>query len=72
MKTLVGKEVELGEYGKASVELNSKAEIIAKFEAKVDLIAELEKLAAATKTPVDDQVVKYIKGLVEAANAIGV
>lgn len=71
-KALVKKEQELGEYGKASIELNTKAEIVAKFEAKVDLIKELERLADQTKTPLDNEVVKYIKGLVAAANAVAV
>jgi hypothetical protein len=69
-KVIAGHKVELGQYGEASVELTSKAEVVVKVEAKVDLLAELEKLAAQTGTKVDDTVVKYIKGLVEAANAV--
>ena len=71
-KELVKKEAQLGEYGAASVALDSEAKVKVKVEAEVDLIKELEKLAAQTGTKVDDQVVAYIKGLIQAANAIGV
>jgi len=70
MKELVKKEAELGEYGKASVSLTSEAKVKLSVEAEIDLIKELEKLAAQTNTKVDDQVVAYIKGLVAAANAV--
>ena len=71
-KELVKKEAALGEYGVASVALDSEAKVKIKVEAEVDLIKELEKLAAQSNTKVDDQVVAYIKGLIQAANAIGV
>lgn len=71
-KELVKKEAALGEYGSASVALDSEAKVKIKVEAEVDLIKELEKLAAQSNTKVDDQVVAYIKGLIQAANAIGI
>lgn len=71
-KELVKKEAQLGEYGVASVALDSEAKVKIEVKAEVDLIKELEKLAAQTGTKVDDQVVAYIKGLIQAANAIGV
>lgn len=71
-KELMKKEAELGEYGKASITLTSEAKVKVGLEAEVDLIAELEKLAAKSQNKVDDQVVAYIKGLVAAANATGV
>lgn len=72
VKELVKKEAQLGEYGVASVALDSEAKVKVKVEAEVDLIKELEKLAAQTGGKVDDQIVAYIKGLIQAANAIGV
>lgn len=71
-KELVKKEAQLGEYGVASVVLDSEAKVKVSVQAEVDLIKELEKLAAQSNTKVDDQVVAYIKGLIQAANAIGV
>jgi len=69
-KVLVSKEAELGEYGKASVELTSEAKVILSVKAEVDLLGELEKLAAKTETKLDDTVVAYIKQLIEAANQV--
>ena len=71
-KKIKKKEAQLGEYGVASVALDSEAKVKIEVKAEVDLIKELEKLAAQTGTKVDDQVVAYIKGLIQAANAIGV
>lgn len=71
-KELVKKEAALGEYGHASVALDSEAKVKIEVKAEVDLIKELEELAAQSNTKVDDQVVAYIKGLIQAANAIGI
>lgn len=71
MKVLAEKVAQLGEYGQASVAFTSEAKVKVALAAEVDLIAELEKLAAQSQTKVDDQVLAYIKGLVQAANTIG-
>lgn len=70
MKTIAGANVKIGEYGEASVALNSKAEVVVKVEAKINLLDECEKLAAKTNTKLDDQFVATLKGLVAAANAM--
>lgn len=70
MKELIKKEAALGEYGSASIALQSDAKVKVKMEAEVDLLVELEKLATQTETKLDDTVVAYIKNLVAAANAV--
>jgi len=67
---LVKHEVALGEYGAAGVSLTSDAKVKVYLAAEIDLLAELSKLAAKTETKLDDAVVGYIKGLIEAANAL--
>ncbi len=69
-KELVKEAAKLGEYGEASIALDSMAVVTLKAEAKVDIIAELEKMAAATGTKLDDQAIAGIKKLVQSYNAI--
>lgn len=60
---LEGKEYEkqLGDYGSVSVDVTDKGIIEVALTAKVDIIAELEKIAVKTKNPIDDKVVAYLK-----------
>lgn len=53
---LEGKEVEakLGEFGTAFVDVNDKGVVEIGLSAKIDLLAELHKLAAKTATTLDD------------------
>lgn len=65
---LEGKEVEgkigaEGQYGSYEVDVNDKGEVVAKVEVKIDLLAEIEKLAAKTATPIDDAAIAWIKKL---------
>lgn len=60
---LEGKEVEgkIGEFGGYSVDLQKDGKLVVAVEARIDLIAELEKLAAKTSTPMDDVVIAWVK-----------
>lgn len=60
---LDGKEVEhkLGEYGTVSVDVDAKGVVEVAASVKVDLIAELEKLAARSDNSVDDKIVALVK-----------
>lgn len=62
---LAGKELEfkLGEYGSASVDVTGQGFLEVSLVAKVDLVAELEKLAAKTSTKVDDAAMAWVKGM---------
>lgn len=70
VKDLVKKEALLGEYGKAEASLDSELKLKVSINAQVDLLAEVEKMAAATKTKFDDQAVAWLKGLVSAYNSL--
>lgn len=69
-KDLIKKEAQLGEYGKAEASLDSELKLKVSVVAQVDLIAEVEKMAAATETKVDDQAIAWLKGLVSSYNLI--
>ena len=73
MSLLEGKEVEkkLGDYGTATVDVTPDLKIVAEVKVQIDLVAELEKLAAKTATPVDDAAIKWVKSVVQAASALG-
>lgn len=60
---LEGKEFEkqLGQYGSVSVDVTDKGIIEVAVAARIDIIAELEKIAEKTKNPIDDKVVAYLK-----------
>lgn len=62
---LEGKEVEvkIGNYGAASVDVDAKGFVEVAVGIKVDLLAELEKLAAKTKTTLDDKFIATVKML---------
>ena len=70
---LEGKEFEkdLGEYGKAYADVGvSDMGVITVdigVQAKVDIVAELKKMAAKTATPIDDQAILWIEGVIKAA-----
>jgi hypothetical protein len=60
---LEGKELEgkIGEFGGYSVDLGKDGKLTVSVEAKVDLIAELKKLAAQTATPMDDAAIAWVE-----------
>jgi hypothetical protein len=62
---LEGNEVEgkIGAVGGYSVDVDDKGVVVAKVEVKVDLVAELEKLAKKSDSQIDDKII----GLVKAA-----
>lgn len=62
---LDGKEVEgkIGNVGAYSVDINDKGEVEVAVSAKIDLLAEIEKLAAKSGTKIDDAVVGFLKKL---------
>lgn len=68
---LEGKEVEkkLGEYGSVSLDVTPDLKVLASIEVHIDLIKEIEKLAAKTATPLDDQAMAWIKLLVSKPTA---
>jgi len=61
-----GKELEkkLGDYGVASVDIDGQLKVKVELAVEIDLIAEVEKLAAKSSTPIDDQAIAWIKKLV--------
>lgn len=68
-KTLVKKEFTHEDYVKATLEVDSMLVVKATTESKVDIVAELEKLAKLTDTQLDDNIVKGLKQFLAAANA---
>lgn len=63
---LDGKELEgkIGSVGQYSADLNEKGELEVSVGVKIDLIAEIEKLAAKSETKIDDAVLGFLKKLV--------
>ncbi len=66
---LDGKELEykMGEYGSASVDVTPELMLEVQVGVKVDLIAEIKKLAPKTATPLDDNAIAFVEGLVRKA-----
>lgn len=66
---LEGKEVdvEIGKIGHASLDVNDKLEVEVAVSAKIDLLAELHKLAEKSGTKLDDVVVAALEKLVGKA-----
>lgn len=60
---LEGKEFEhkIGDFGSASVDVKDDGTVEVAVALKVDLLAELEKLAAKTAWPIDDTAVAALK-----------
>lgn len=60
-----GKEVvgKIGEYGDYGLDLTPDGHVEASVVLKVDLLAEIEKVALKTNTKLDDYVVSYLKML---------
>lgn len=56
-------EKNLGEYGSVSVDVTPQLEVEIALTAKIDLVAEIEKLAAKTKTQLDDKFIATLKSL---------
>ena len=63
---LEGKEIqgEIGQYGGYFVDLNMKGQVEVGVSIKIDLVAELEKLAQKTNTPIDDHAIAWVKKMV--------
>ncbi len=57
-------DFELGDYGKASIDVNLNGKVKVDIAIEVDLIAEVKKLAEKTATPLDDTVIAYLEKLV--------
>jgi hypothetical protein len=70
---LEGKELEtkIGEFGSAFVDVNDSLVLEIGLSAKVDLVAELKKIAAKTSTPVDDVAIAWIEKVLAAKKAMG-
>lgn len=68
---LEGKELEykIGDFGSASLDLSDKGIVELSVGVKIDLVAEIEKLAAKTATPIDDSIAAFLKKLVGKADA---
>ena len=62
---LEGKEIEgtIGDYGGYFVDASAEGYVEVGLTAKVDVIAELRKLAQKTSNSLDDKAVDYIEGL---------
>lgn len=67
-RMLEGKEFEqkLGEYGTASVDVTPELKLKLEVGIEVDLVGEVKKIAAKTATPIDDQAIAWIEGVVKA------
>lgn len=55
-------EGKIGSVGTWSEEVTDKGTVKLQVGVEIDLIAELEKLAAKTATPIDDAVIAWVKG----------
>lgn len=66
---LEGKEIQgnIGDIGGYFVDASSNGIVEIGVSVKVDLLAEIKKLAAKTATPIDDQAVAWIEALVKKA-----
>jgi len=66
---LEGKEFEknLGEYGHVSVDVTPELYLEIQAGIRVDLIAEIKKLAAKTKTTLDDAFIAQIESMIRKA-----
>lgn len=62
-----GKELsgKIGEYGGYGVDLQPDGVLVASVELRVDLIAEVKKLADKTKTPYDNLAIAWIEGMLK-------
>lgn len=60
---LEGKELEgkIGSVGEYSVDVDDKGVVTVSVGAKIDLLDELQKLAAKSNTTLDDKIVAYLK-----------
>lgn len=68
---LEGKEFEtkIGDYGSASVDVTPDLHLEVAVAVRVDLIAELKKLADKTKTPLDNSAIAWVEGMVREAKS---
>lgn len=64
---LEGKELEgkIGNVGEYFVDANDKGEIEIGVSVKIDLLAEIKKLAAKSQTPIDDAAIAWIEKLIK-------
>jgi hypothetical protein len=65
MEMLEGKELEgnIGNIGKYSVDVTPQGELEVMVGVKVSLVGELKKLAAKTKTPIDDKAIEWVEAM---------
>ncbi len=68
---LEGKEVDvkLGSIGNLSVDVTPDLHLDVQVGVKIDLLAELKKLAAKTQTPLDDTAIAWVERVLAAAKA---
>ena len=59
-KELVG---QIGNVGSYSADIDDAGILELSVGIKIDLVAELEKLAAKTETPVDDKAIAWVKSM---------
>jgi len=64
MAALEGKEIEgkIGDIGEYSLDVGLDGFVEVKVGIKVDIIAELEKLALRSDNKIDDAIIKIVKG----------
>lgn len=69
IKMLEGKELEgkIGNLGAYSVDVSQEGFVEVSVGVKVDILAELEKLAAKSGTKIDDSIVEFLKKLLGRA-----
>jgi hypothetical protein len=64
-----GKEVQgnIGEYGNYYADIDAKGHVEVGVILKVNLVAEAKKLAAKTKTPIDDKAIEWLEAMQKLA-----
>ena len=72
MSLLDGKELvqKLGEFGEVSLDVNEKLEVVVSLQAKIDLLAEIKKLADKTATPYDNAAIAWIEKLINPTKIV--
>ena len=72
MSILEGTELvqKLGEFGEASIDVTSDLKVIVALSAKIDLLAEVKKLADKTATPYDNAAIAWLEKLIGTESAV--
>jgi len=60
-------EKELGKFGKVAVDVTPELKVILSVSAQIDIVSELQALAAKTATPIDDAAIGWVKMLLAAS-----